>query len=526
MRLAIISSALIVNSAYAATLYVEKWGEENAVCSRTEPCNLINAALNRATPNSRIIVGPGNYQENLVINTIGIKLESTGGSKVTTIDGRGSIAATGPTIDVQSDRVSIGKIRGKGFTILSKNAEVIRAGNGAEIVNCNIIPPAASFIVYTAEEIFSPASLVAGLRIEGNNLYQIVDQLPASKAIGCELDNALNPTVASLVTAPSLSAVNVIGDSVILTENNILGFGVDVIDLSKTTRRSTIKNNNIKHDFRSISGMAGFPFKASNFRDAGFAGIILSGSGSLVSDNNIEKVGNSGDALSSGIVSLSEKARITNNIVDSFYASISLLTPQTVSRNVIVNPTLLGVTDIGGGASILDNTISATKINSQAAGVVSSNSRFIRGNNINGFDAGVGLFITQQDTNDFRNRKFTTISNNNFYDLGENSIAGMNGRCGVFFLEAESFGTPIAIMPVRMSRNFFGSTTELPQIKRSSNDSIGGVAQTSGDSWHICADRGLVTTIFASGISTIAGVTTKPTLRPNRIRALLRINPL
>ncbi len=522
--LALMFPMLMVTSVNAATLYVEKWGSENTSCTIKQPCDAISTALDIASPNSRIIVGPGNYQENLFIVTSGIKMESTGGPKVTTIDARHAVST--PAIDVQADRVSIGKTKGKGFTIWSRNADVVRAGSGGDIVSCNIIPPVESSVVYAAGEVLGVAELIAGLRVEGNNLYQVVDAVPDNRVVGCELDNALNPTEASFVTAPSLSAVSVIGDGVILTENNIVGFGIDVIDLSKTTKKSTIKNNNIKHNFNSINGMPGFPFKSSALRDVGFAGILLAGKSSLVSGNYIEKVGDSEDALSSGVASLSEKAKINNNIINNFFSAISLLLPQSVSKNIIVNPSLAGVIDVNGGSSILDNTITSTKTNSFAAGIIATNSRFIRGNNINGFDAGIGLFVSQEDTYNFFNRSFTTISNNNFYDLGDNSSLGMNGACGVFFADSVVFFPPINVMPVKMSKNFFGSSSVYPLIKQSTNSSISGVAASADSSWHICAENGLVGTNTKTGELEVENVTTKASLKPNRIRAVLTINPL
>lgn len=106
----------------AATIRVEKWGANTPDCgAKDTPCADIQHAIEeRSSPNDRILVGPGHYEEAVVINNnssgialTGLKLESTSGMHTTVI--RTTLANT-HGIAVHQPRVRIGK-RGRGFTV-------------------------------------------------------------------------------------------------------------------------------------------------------------------------------------------------------------------------------------------------------------------------------------------------------------------------------------------------------------------------------------------------------------------------
>ncbi len=133
---------LATTQAGAATLRVETWGEDAENCgSRAAPCETIGYAIGaRASRNDRIIVGPGEYRDNLAINfnlsgpLDGLKLESTAGRWGTMI--RGDTDGQ-PTIRIGRPRVQIGR-KGRGFTIAGplssyvSTAGVATLGDGVE----------------------------------------------------------------------------------------------------------------------------------------------------------------------------------------------------------------------------------------------------------------------------------------------------------------------------------------------------------------------------------------------------------
>ena len=519
------ASTFFVNVADAVSLFVEKWGNNNAECSRTEPCNEIATALAIATTNDRIIVGPGTYSGDLQILQDGIRLESTGGPRVTIIDGLSSPGIT--AIDVQADRVSIGRAGGRGFTIKSLNADAINAGSGDEIIGCEPDPQLVDGEL-VAVPILSGPNLVSRLRIEGNKIIHLSNDAPSIQNVRCELVfGGLGVFTPQLVEEPVLSnAIDVLGDGIILTGNNIFGQSFIVVDLSNTFTRSTIRDNNIKHSFVNLNSLPDFPTFGG---EPLYSSLSIFGDNSSISNNQFESLGlessslvdTNGEDLASpsGVLLFSQRSStFSNNIVRGFSLGIAAFSPQIVSRNIILDPISIGVFE-GGGSNILDNTVTSTQPFS-ILGIAAINSRLIRGNNVSGFNRSTGLLLIQEDTGNFLNRSFTSVSNNNLYDSG-----GLS-RCSVFVAHEEnSFGQPIAILPVRMSRNFFGSAAEQPLIIESSNNDTDGLpsAPTNSETWNICAQDGLVNLV--SGEPEIEEVTTNPVLRANRVRALLRINP-
>lgn len=99
------------SAAWSKTLYVEKTGTDDGVCAKAAPCETIQHALDSATPNSRVIVGIGEFEGSITISQPGIKLVSVAGAHGTTI-----IADSADAIDIVGDKVSVGQKR-KGFTL-------------------------------------------------------------------------------------------------------------------------------------------------------------------------------------------------------------------------------------------------------------------------------------------------------------------------------------------------------------------------------------------------------------------------
>ncbi len=284
-------------------------------------------------------------------------------------------------------------------------------------------------------------------------------------------------------------------------------------------KRSTVKDNNIKHDYNGITSIAGYPFSTSNGGIFQYIALDLNGDNSSLSGNYIELIGDPMSFFTVGLNSQSQKAKITSNIVENFGTNINIFGSPTVSKNVIVNPSIFGISDFTSDShpSITDNTIYNGNGFSGSIGIYSTNTRFIRGNNISGFKNSEGLVVNQRVPLFSSGKlKFSTISNNNFYDLDNNAIDPLSdGKCGIYFDSVE--------LPTKMSKNFFGSTSESPQIKESTSSSSLDVPSSLGSSWHICAANGLVNNTTTK--LEITNVTTRPSLKANRIRALFRANP-
>lgn len=107
------------------TVIVQKWGDDTATCgSSTKPCFTINYGLFRVASTiteppysedltNNILVGPGEYNENVIFNKSGIKIISLFGSDVTIITAQD----TGlDTVNINADGVYFGK-RSQGFTV-------------------------------------------------------------------------------------------------------------------------------------------------------------------------------------------------------------------------------------------------------------------------------------------------------------------------------------------------------------------------------------------------------------------------
>ena len=505
--------------AKSGTLYVERWGQAYTDCSRTDPCNEISDAVSQATPNSRIVVGPGKYQGGFVINQRGIKLESTGGPKVTFIE---STAPNIIGIDIQADSVSIGKKGGKGFTISSNSAQVINVGIPDSVGSCSIdsFTTIEGEIFYFAQQSFLPGSSFSKTRIEGNNLEQILDVSGTVDLLGefCFLDNFDNPTQAILEYSELMQALSINGESTIISGNNIIGTGSHVLHLTGPGRY-TITDNNIKYDISKLDVLPEYPLDGS-FQ---YAAIHTEGIRGQISNNSIERIGfvQSGFIFTYGIINFAYESntRITSNVVDNFAYNIDV-SSSTVSKNIVTNASERGITDFRD-STISDNTVFSSGLSGfgfGTAGIGASNSASIRGNNVSGNTYAAGITISQYADLFDTKAKALTVSGNNFYELNEENFTffgqELGGRCAVFFSSVE--------VPVKMSKNFFGSSTEFPQIKESIYFDVVNVPSSVGSSWHNCAANGLVSNT-TSGLE-IANVTTKPTLKPNRIKAIIRTN--
>jgi nitrous oxidase accessory protein NosD len=106
-------------SLFAKTHYVEKWGSDANPCTKTLPCLTIQHAIRNSKKNDKIVVGPGEYDENVSIsqNSMGedlegLKIESSAGRWATFVT---AVSPSAAAIAVLQPKVQIGK-KGKGLT--------------------------------------------------------------------------------------------------------------------------------------------------------------------------------------------------------------------------------------------------------------------------------------------------------------------------------------------------------------------------------------------------------------------------
>lgn len=116
--------------AAAKTRYVEKWGADIAgACSKTAPCATIGFVIGESSDNDRIIVGPGEYAEQLLLDREGLKLESSTGRNSTFLKAN---VSTSNIMSITEGKVQVGKV-GKGFTLYGTSSSGLGTSNAIRI---------------------------------------------------------------------------------------------------------------------------------------------------------------------------------------------------------------------------------------------------------------------------------------------------------------------------------------------------------------------------------------------------------
>jgi len=491
----LVAGAMYSPTAFAKTLYVEKFGQ-GTTCFRVDPCSTVTEALAVATKNSKILIGPGDYREALVIDIDGIKLESTGGQYVTLIrTDRDSLIGT-PAITVMANRVSIGKKNGKGLYIRSRNAPAIIAGRDFDDPTGCMIDEFGFF----PDIDYSTGLDVAKLRVEGNILRTQLDSpyavnVPLKPAFECS-----DTGIFSVSTSEYLPTMVVYGPDVKVVDNLIQGEGTILADLAPVYSNVLFQDNLLKYETDTVE-VDGFPS----------GGITTFANSATIKGNAVydwreypDDWGLSGD----GIFAAGSKVRVSNNLVEGFAYGIAADFGATIDKNVVRYVNWVGIGSYGG-KKIADNTVAFEGgVSDNFAGIVvdsMAKDSSVTGNTVTALN-GPGFAIHNAAPDGFfEGGQLKTFANNNVYSTD----SGLN-RCGVRIDDA---GTPF-----NMKKNFYGDNSN-PLILPEVLDPYGAVV-ASGIGDAICVTSGMFDVV--TGV--IDNVTYNPTNKPNKVKAIFKTN--
>ena len=482
-------------NAYAKTLYVEKFGLLGAACSKSDPCPTINDALAIAGNNAKIIVGPGNYREALLIDKPGIKLESSGGQEVTQIRTDEDPLVGTPTIMITADKVAVGKKGGKGFTVRSRNAPTIQIG----------VPPTATGCIFDATSgfwdinfDFSNFEFGAKTRVESNYIRTDLD---SPYATNVPMEPSFCDDAGNLVDQEYLPSLLVIGPDATVVGNVFRTEGTVAADLTPVSNKVLFQDNLIK--FQPETALI------DGFTSPG--GIVTFANSATIKGNAIydwrdfpDFWGQSGDGIFAG----GPKIKISNNLVEGFRWGASGWFGATIEKNVIKFVNFTGI-DTLDTKKVTDNTVAFWGgIENRSIGIEIFNmdKGQVSGNTVTSLNGpGVRIFNTAPHPVFGGGGSLKKFEKNNFY------ITDYDGdRCAVVIEDA---GTSFT-----MKKNFYGDPSK-PLNSPEILTTFGGVP-ASGHGDAICVTSGMYDGI--TGI--IENVTYSPTNTPNKVKALYKPN--
>ena len=487
---------------HAKTLYVEKFGTPGP-CSKSTPCGNINDALLISAKNDKILVGPGVYEESLLIETPGLALQSTSGLYVTHIraDADGSLIGN-PAVTILSDKVKLGKKGGKGFTIRSRNAPAVVAGMDADPVTpfaCSLDPDLG---IYVIDRDLSSMVEVSGLRIEGNQINTHLDSPALANVpeapVGCDME--------TVEFGPHLPSVHVVANDATILSNVLLGEGTVVADMGAVFSKVTFQDNIVK-----------FLPETDEFESFPEGGVFTTAERATIKGNTIEDwradglKGMSGTGIESGNLFAKANTLVSNNVVSGFSYGISSGNSKSVEKNLVRHVSLAGI------ASFLDKKVVSNTINSSLTGagpgfagilLEEMNKGIVTSNNVSDFDApGAWIYNPAGEALE-GGGVISKFNNNNFYG-NDTSVA----RCGVFI---EDSGNAF-----KMRKNFYGDTTDplvMPEMLESEEVGYYSGPAAVGASDAICVSNGLIDGVTGEIINVDIG----PTNKPNAVKAIFK----
>jgi len=310
--------ALLYGTAWAKTLYVEKWGSDGTGCAKSTPCGSVQHAIDQSKKNDRIKVGPGIYTENLEINVSaidnqpldGLKLESTAGRFATIIE---AASGSSSVIEILRSNVRVGG-RGKGFTF---RGAVSRFG---------------------LETTGSASNLrIEGNRSSGNSIGMVlngratvVDNIitdntgEAISCAGCERSVIKNNRISNHSTG-----INAFSSDRIRIERNVLSNNL----LTAISIKSSTENAVVIYNVIERSGTTGLEVLEAN--GAVVKGNILVENGSTAAHEGMEIVQN----LKTRKPAISHNLMVGNGGSGAVFSNLE---QPKIERNIAVNNEVLG----------------------------------------------------------------------------------------------------------------------------------------------------------------------------------------
>lgn len=291
-----------IPTTHAATLYVSSTGT-GASCTKADPCGSIQGAVNNAIANDEIMVGAGQYTENVRIvpgkDGISITGKGAGVTVVTSAGGVPNLYAP-PTVplDAVFDVIATG-VKFKGMTVghgagIATKRDIAffvrRPADDVQILKCDVsrsrdpdendnLEPTApgSRGVFVIE---ASGAIIKDNKFRGN--YEDSIHIPAPDSVitkndilnaprigiaiiqeGTGTDSTGNIIMKNLVVGSGLDGIQMQGDAGMISKNTVTGSGragiklcgADVGDCAPPGNDEDADNNNISKNI--LSGNAG-----------------------------------------------------------------------------------------------------------------------------------------------------------------------------------------------------------------------------------------------------------------------------
>lgn len=361
-HLAISLLAIMSFPAAAKTVLVERWGVDVEGCGgKSDPCRTIDFAVDHASNNDRIRVGPGRYLEPPIhIAATGLKLESTHGARATIIDADPEIVLFAPDsmLTVAANKVQVGK-RGKGFTIVGGFT-----GSDPDRASLEFLNNDLSVAKIEGNRLVDSAN---GMIVKGSKhqvRYNTASDIEFSgfRCVDCEQVAFRNNTAIDTSIGFNLANDNgLVQENV--AENNDLGFIVNTGGTGLTVKNNVAQEND--GNGMSTSGTLNARFEGNILTGNSLDGIDVGGSEDLLLKHNLavlsEGDNNTGDGFE---VTDSPGIKLqSNSSVDSDLHGYHFRTSATTTVSLFRNNNTYGTEESNGcGIRVRDSvTVSYVK---------------------------------------------------------------------------------------------------------------------------------------------------------------------
>ena len=368
---------LLSMQSMAATFHVQKYGDDLNTCGQNDPCLTIQNAINQTAVGDRVLVGPGIYQENLLITQNDIRVVSLSGADATVIE---AVNDTVPTIDITADNVVLGR-QEKGFTILQENAfagsNINIIGNNSTVVGNSLTLTESSTTTLASRYIVNISGSGSTLRhnqillnnIEEFGIGMSPDGFPSSLSDGVEhvvTNNYIRCTATSYGGGIGLFIFNGENSNTRVVNNRFENCG----NLPTTTSvfdpfTPSISILNLKNDFSGLSINSGDVYRENVFINTNSAIGLFGGNPSVI-DNLMQNDNPQGIGVF--LVNTSE-ARVRGNLIVNTDIAINLTTDistTTPNQNDIVRNTIFDsntAVDISNAGTTHDDAIDRFALN-------------------------------------------------------------------------------------------------------------------------------------------------------------------